>query len=206
MGRSSRLVAATATVIAVLAGLWWIPATHRVLLLPRAALVGVQGTSMTPALRSGDLVVVEPAASYRRGDVVVFDVADEGVAPTGRVIHRIVGGDATDGFVTRGDHNRYADGLWRPRPADIIGRMWFRIPGAAAWMAWIRAGLLLLLAAGAFLAAHLLVTRMPRRQPLDPTVVIDLRTTAADRDPVDPDPAAAPVGGAATIRPGRPRP
>src|SRR5687768_2881473 len=77
--------------------------------------VVVVGKSMEPTLEHDDLVLVRKASDYRRGDVVAFRIrAGEPAAGT-MVIHRIVGGSADDGFVTRGDNTDESD-VWRPRP------------------------------------------------------------------------------------------
>jgi signal peptidase len=86
-----------------------------------ASYVIVAGRSMEPGLRLHDLAIVRKQGAYHAGDVIAFRV------PEGEVIHRIVGGDAQSGFVTKGDNNEEPD-LWRPRPADIKGALWFRIP------------------------------------------------------------------------------
>lgn len=86
-----------------------------------ASYVIVAGRSMEPGLRLHDLAIVRKRDGYRVGDVIAFRV------PEGEVIHRIVGGDAQSGFVTKGDNNAEPD-LWRPRPAEIKGALWFRVP------------------------------------------------------------------------------
>lgn len=86
-----------------------------------ASYVIVAGRSMEPGLRLHDLAIVRKQDAYHAGDVIAFRV------PEGEVIHRIVGGDAESGFVTKGDNNAEPD-LWRPRPADIKGALWVRVP------------------------------------------------------------------------------
>lgn len=70
----------------------------------------VQGGSMLPALRPGDLVVVRPCAvgSLRRGDVVNYRPSSR----SGSVTHRIVGANGTGApprLVTKGDANAQPD-------------------------------------------------------------------------------------------------
>lgn len=92
----------------------------------------VHGASMEPRLHDGDLVVLRPAASYGRRDVVGYR------DPTlGRmVLHRIVGID--DGrFVTRGDNNGFRD-LTTPSPDQVTGRLWLRVPHAGGLIAALR--------------------------------------------------------------------
>jgi len=89
----------------------------------------VSGTSMEPALHTGDLVVTKRRGDYRVGEVVAYRIP-RGQAGGGRVvIHRIKGGSASRGYVTRGD-NRDADDLWRPTPADVLGAQQARVPAA----------------------------------------------------------------------------
>lgn len=76
----------------------------------------VSGHSMEPTYFTGDLVVArcgEPAI----GDVVVYQPANVGGA---RVIHRIVGGDATAGWELRGDNNSFDD-PWTPTGDEVLG-------------------------------------------------------------------------------------
>lgn len=96
-----------------------------------AGYIIVSGPSMEPTLYDGDLAVVLPADEYAPGDIVAFRVQG------GIVIHRIMGGDAVQGFVTRGD-NREGPDLWRPKPDDIIGRMVLHLPGTGRVLAWLR--------------------------------------------------------------------
>ena len=88
-----------------------------------ASYVIVAGHSMESTLRMHDLAIMRKHDSYGVGDVIAFRVDG------GEVIHRIIGGDASEGFVVKGDNNESAD-LWRPRPADIEGAMWLHVPGA----------------------------------------------------------------------------
>ncbi len=87
-----------------------------------ASYVILAGHSMEPTLRMHDLAIVRKPDSYGVGDVIAFRVDG------GEVIHRIIGGDASEGFVVQGDNNEAPD-LWRPRPADIEGAMWLHVPG-----------------------------------------------------------------------------
>ncbi len=53
---------------------------------------------MEPTFVTGDFVIARSASEYRVGDIVVFQTE------SADVIHRIVGGNAEDGFATRGDN------------------------------------------------------------------------------------------------------
>jgi signal peptidase I len=102
-----------------------------------ATYVMVDGTSMEPTLRTGDLAVVRRSGSYQIGEIVAYHPTDPIYSMSGLVIHRIVGGSAEDGYLTRGD-NRPNDDPWRPRPEDVAGSVWFVAPGAGAYLARLR--------------------------------------------------------------------
>lgn len=88
--------------------------------------VEVSGTSMEPAITSGDLIVLGRSGPYRVGDVVAFHDVTLGGA---LIVHRIV--DERDGrFVTRGDSNDFID-EHRPLPDEIVGRQILRIASGA---------------------------------------------------------------------------
>jgi signal peptidase len=99
---------------------------HRVLDGP-VEFVVVAGHSMDPHFASGDLVIVKRASSYHIGNVIAFKVPAGPNGTGGRVIHRIVGGSASRGWITRGD-NRTTNDPWRVHPADILGRQWLHVP------------------------------------------------------------------------------
>jgi signal peptidase I len=82
----------------------------------------VAGHSMEPTLNTGDLVVARRQNTYRRGDVIAYRITKDQAGAGTLVIHRIVGGSSSDGYMTRGDNRKYRD-PWRPKPADIAGKM-----------------------------------------------------------------------------------
>jgi signal peptidase len=97
----------------------------------RIAYVMVSGHSMEPTMHLGDLAVIRSGSSYHRGEIVAYRVPKGQVGEGALVIHRIVGGDARRGFVTRGDNNDYVD-PWRPHPGDIVGTRFALLPRAAS--------------------------------------------------------------------------
>jgi signal peptidase len=103
-----------------------------------ASFVMVQGTSMDPTYHTGDLVITHKQSSYAVGDVIAYEVphGDVGVGLT--VIHRIIGGSATTGFITQGDNNPAADD-WRPKLADVQGSAWFVTPRGGRILAFLHA-------------------------------------------------------------------
>ncbi len=112
-----------------------------------ASYVVVSGVSMEPTYETGDLVVTRSASDYDVGDVIAFRTEE------GDVIHRIIGGNATDGFRTQGDNVDRAD-PYLPRPEDIRGRALFHVPAIGAWgLRLVRTVPAPILAAGAILLA-----------------------------------------------------
>ena len=80
------------------------------------------GTSMLPAIHTGDVAIVERSSRYHVGDVVAY----RGSLTNVPVLHRIVWTDGTS-FTLKGDNNPTADpGLVR-RP-QIIGRSVLVVP------------------------------------------------------------------------------
>lgn len=118
------------------------------------AYVIVSGESMEPTFANGDLVLAKKKSSYRVGDVVAYRVPKGDPGAGALVIHRLVGGSARVGYLTKGD-NREGRDLWRPRPSDILGSVYFRAPRAGLALAFMRTPLGLALLAG--LATFLVV-------------------------------------------------
>ncbi|GEA88171.1 signal peptidase I [Cellulomonas cellasea] len=85
----------------------------------------VSGHSMEPTYVTGDLVVSR-CGEPRVGDVVVYRPAGEN---GGRVIHRVVGGDAESGWRMQGDNNDFTD-PWSPRGEEVQGIARVHVPHA----------------------------------------------------------------------------
>lgn len=83
----------------------------------------VSGQSMEPTYQSGDLVVSR-CGEPQVGDVVVYQPADLGGA---RIIHRLVGGDGTTGWVVQGDNNDWTD-PFAPTNAEVVGVAQLHVP------------------------------------------------------------------------------
>jgi signal peptidase I len=113
--------------IAIVAATWftWLRPTA---LGGDVSYVVIQGSSMEPTYEDGDLVVVREDSRYEHGDVIAFRAGGTFDDPT-RIIHRIIGGTAEDGFVTQGD-NRDRTDPWRPSTEDVIGRAMLHVPMA----------------------------------------------------------------------------
>jgi signal peptidase I len=111
----------------------------------------VGGRSMLPTLHGGDLVMVKRQPVYKVGDIVAYHIPD-GVFRGRRIIHRIVGGDSQQGFILRGDNN-HDDDLWHPRPHNIDGKLWKRLPAAGRLVALARTPGILAAVVGGFVFA-----------------------------------------------------
>jgi signal peptidase I len=126
MKTGSRRILKFATMAAVLA--IWV-----VLLRPQslggpALYIVIRGTSMLPTYQNGDLVVMQSAPSYAAGDAVAYRVPSGEIGEGHVIVHRITGGDGTDGFTVQGDNNNAVD-PWMPRAIDIAGKSWAVVPG-----------------------------------------------------------------------------
>lgn len=72
----------------------------------------IRSYSMYPLITRGDLVLVHSLSAGQPvniGDVVLFKTDKGSLASQGWVIHRIVGGNAKDGYITQGDFNDETD-------------------------------------------------------------------------------------------------
>ncbi|GBD12153.1 hypothetical protein HRbin24_00153 [bacterium HR24] len=87
--------------------------------------IAVQGSSMAPTLKAGDLAIVVPRESYLPGQVVAYRSPDLGGTV---LIHRVVGYDG-DRLVLKGDANAFADS-YRPSRDEVLGAMAAAMPGA----------------------------------------------------------------------------
>ena len=130
----------------------------------RATYVVVSGRSMLPRYHTGDLVLVRRQSTYRVGDVIAYHVPKGDPMAGAQVIHRIIGGNAWQGFVVQGD-NRTAPDVWHPTAKDVVGAKVLRIPRAYLVLQFLRSPLLLGLLAAAFVFAHTLGGGRPQEPP-----------------------------------------
>lgn len=154
----------TRALVAAMLVAWFLLLRPSGLLGGNATYVLVEGRSMEPRYRTGDLVIAAPATEYRIGDIVVFRVPRGQPGAGGLVIHRIVD-RAGDAFVVRGDANGWTD-QWRPTAADILGRAEGLVPAVGRLLVVLRQPALL--AAFAALAAFLVLDQLyptRRRRP-----------------------------------------
>lgn len=112
--------------------------------------VVVTGDSMEPMLHAGDLVVALTAPSYRIGDLVVYHLPrsasqffpNDGKFPGRLIVHRIVGGDAANGYRMQGDNASHPD-FWTVGAGDIAGRVDFKVPVGGRVLIFLRNPLVL---------------------------------------------------------------
>jgi signal peptidase I len=119
--------------------------------------VTTHGDSMAPRFHTGDLALIRRAEHYRIGDVVAYrDTLLHAV-----VLHRIIARDG-DRYVFKGDHNDFVDPT-RPGHADLIGRLWQRVPRGGVLLAWLRVPTIAATLSGG--AALFLLSSGRRRRP-----------------------------------------
>ena len=123
-----------------------------------AGYVLVSGHSMNPLYHTGDMILVRRHSSYTVGDIIAYRVPKGDAMAGAQVTHRIVGGNATRGFVVQGD-NRTAPDVWRPKPGDIVGSASLQIPHAVVALQFLRSPVLLGLFAASFAFVFLLAGR-----------------------------------------------
>jgi signal peptidase I len=95
----------------------------------RIGYVVTDGKSMNPVYYEGDLVFIAKADSYHVGQIAAF----HGATPGQRILHRIIGGNGSAGFVMKGDNNESIDPL-KPTTAEMIGRPVLHVPRGGIWL------------------------------------------------------------------------
>jgi signal peptidase I len=142
--------------LAILVCLFWAQYLRPQTLGGQAAYVLVSGKSMLPRYHTGDLVLVERQSSYHVGQLIAYRVPKGDPMAGAQVIHRIIGGDATHGFIVKGD-NRTAPDVWHPKPGDIVGAKELRIPNAVLILQFLRSPIFLGLLAACFVFVRVLL-------------------------------------------------
>jgi signal peptidase I len=85
--------------------------------------------SMSPAIRTGDVIVTTPL-KYKNpvvGDVIAYQAKRFNGSNVGVFSHRIIGGDMYSGYIVKGDSNKLPDSQ-RPTGKDILGVVILVIP------------------------------------------------------------------------------
>ena len=163
-----RIWSITSIVLAIGACVFWAMFLRPQSLGGPAAYVLVSGKSMNPLYHTGDLILVRRRASYHVGDIVAYRVPKGDAMAGAQVIHRIVGGNGSKGFVVQGD-NRTAPDVWRPKVSDIVGSATLQIPQAVVVLQFLRSPLLLGLLAASFVFVFLLTgDKKEKEQEQDP--------------------------------------
>ena len=116
---------------------WWVELRPTGFLGGPASFIVVRGTSMLPLLHTGDFVLGESQSSYRVGEIVIYKVPAGNVGDGDELIHRIVGGSATTGWVIQGVNNPHPD-PWRVPNNDVMGTEFLVLPGAGGTMLVLR--------------------------------------------------------------------
>ena len=109
------------------------------------------GVSMQPRFHTGDLALVRPVSDYRVGDIVAYRSRQLHVT----VLHRIVAVTADGRYIFRGDNNSWRDPE-RVTRAQLIGVLWFAVPGMGRRLEQLRSPTTMAILAG--LAALLLLS------------------------------------------------
>lgn len=97
----------------------------------------VKSGSMEPAIRTGSIVAIRPAASYKVGDVITFGKDTKTQIPTTHRILAIEGEGAQAVYTTKGDANDTADQVVT-RISDIRGKVLFTVPFAGYALSFAR--------------------------------------------------------------------
>ncbi|HEY4097883.1 MAG TPA: signal peptidase I [Baekduia sp.] len=143
----------------------------------RTTYVSTHGISMEPRFHTGDLALVRPAADYRVGDVVAY----RSTVLHSVVLHRIIARDG-DRYVFKGDNNDFIDPV-HPAGAELIGRLWVRVPRGGMVLGWLHTPPIAALLCGGI--ALLLVWPARRRRRRGSTAgPRPRRATAMTRRPV----------------------
>lgn len=147
------------TVLALLAGAAWFALLRPVALGGDVAYILVAGSSMESTIDAGSMVIASRQQTYSVGDVVAYRIRDGEVGAGLNVIHRIVGGSATSGFLMRGDNTQVND-IWRPMPSEIVGRATIVIPGVMPILLFLRSPIVIASLAAAW-ATYLILGLWP---------------------------------------------
>lgn len=96
----------------------------------------VESGSMEPAIKTGSVVVVKPADSYKPGDVITFE--DRGKDRT--TTHRVLDAEVITGktqYITKGDANN-AEDTSKVSEDKIVGKVLANIPYAGYLLAYAK--------------------------------------------------------------------
>jgi len=127
----------TLLLLGALAVVW--PAQHG----GRLGITVVNGHSMEPGMRTGDIVITWRRDAYAPGDVIVYPVP-EGPGKGLNVVHRLTAIEPDGSLITKGDNNGNRD-PWRPAQADVLGSEIAFVPAAGLGINFIRRPIVVIL-------------------------------------------------------------
>jgi signal peptidase len=121
--------------------------------LYRGEWIVVSGTSMEPGMHTGDMVLAVKTNDWKIGDTVTYRLGnpDDPNSVGGFVIHRLVSGDAVEGWRTRGDNKPNPD-AWVVADSQILGEQVLMVPKMGFVLAQARSPWVLALIAGILVA------------------------------------------------------
>lgn len=90
----------------------------------------VSGQSMYPTYYNGDIVIARKGTP-KVNDIVVY--SPHSFASNGNIIHRIIDGNETDGWIIQGDNNGFID-PFKPKNDEIIGIAQWHIHGSGSFI------------------------------------------------------------------------
>ncbi|MDH4339066.1 MAG: signal peptidase I [Thermoleophilia bacterium] len=128
--RTATRIASFVVIFAALAAAWAVLAPPE--LGGATRYVILDGNSMEPSLRTGDLAVIRRQESVEKGDIVLYNHPVLGA----HVLHRVVR-DRGGRYVLKGDNNDFLDGV-RPTASEIEGQLWFSLPRVGSAIVWAR--------------------------------------------------------------------
>ena len=151
----------------------------------------VSGESMEPMMHTGDLAIVRSKPTYDEGEVVAYRIPVSDVGGGMLVIHRVVGGNPTDGLILQGDNRDHPD-MWRPKAGDVVGALQTNIPNAGTVLFLLRTPLVLATAAGLFGFWFIVLRGDDARDAEPETTAADVSEEARPLPQLQPAPSAAP--------------
>lgn len=72
----------------------------------------IRSNSMYPVWKRGDMVMIDNLTKQEtvfNGDIIFFKAENGSLATKGWIAHRVIGGNAKDGYLTKGDANKFSD-------------------------------------------------------------------------------------------------
>lgn len=115
----------------------------------------IDGNSMEPMLKEGDLVVLRSSTSLSVDDIALYSHPE-----IGPIIHRIISTEENR-FVFKGDNNDWTDSH-EATQEEILGKYWFSLPKVGIVLSWLHTAVGISVASA--LAAGLVIGSKPSTQ------------------------------------------